>query len=467
VTVPGNVLVVDIGKTNAKLAVVDTAAMSEVVVMTRPNRVLAGPPYPHADVAGLWEFILDGIRTLHASHGVGALVVTTHGATAALLDAGGGLALPVLDYEHDGPDGLAAAYDAVRPGFEETGSPRLPAGLNLGAQLHWQFGRFAEASRTAAIVTYPQYWAYRLSGVASVEPTSLGCHTDLWDPRRRDFSTLVDGMGWRALMPPVRGAGEVLGPVKGDVAAATGLGEGTPVHCGIHDSNASLLPHLRARRAPFAVVSTGTWVISMAIGGAAVPLDPARDTLINVSASGDPVPSARFMGGREWSVLMEGRAAAAEAADRAAVLERGICLLPAVEPGSGPFAGRPRRWSVAEEELSDGQRAVVVSYYLALVTSVCLGEIGARGPVVVEGPFAANGDYRDMLAAATGRPVVAAAGATGTSVGAALLAAPVRQPLDGAAEPPDRGEPVAGLSGYADRWRALVGVSPGGAGRAG
>jgi hypothetical protein len=37
----------------------------------------------------------------------------------------------------------------------------------------------------------------------------------------------------------------------------------------------------------------------MAVGGWAVKLGPARDTLIDVNAFGDPVPSARFMGGRE------------------------------------------------------------------------------------------------------------------------------------------------------------------------
>ena len=52
-----------------------------------------------------------------------------------------------------GPDELAAEYDAVRPGFAETGSPRLPAGLELGAQVFWQFRCFPkEAARVAAIL---------------------------------------------------------------------------------------------------------------------------------------------------------------------------------------------------------------------------------------------------------------------------------------------------------------------------
>ena len=206
---PAHVLVVDIGKTNAKLALVDTAAMREAETLTRPNAVLPGPPYPHADVEGLWSFIVEGAGALHRRHRVDALVVTTHGATAALVDAEGRLALPVLDYEHPGPDELAPDYDRARPDFAETGTPRLPAGLVLGAQLYWQFYRFPEAQRTAAILAWPQYWAFRLSGVAASEATSLGCHTDLWDPRAGRASSLAE----RRLRPAPGGgaAGERAG----------------------------------------------------------------------------------------------------------------------------------------------------------------------------------------------------------------------------------------------------------------
>ena len=34
---------------------------------------------------------------------------------------------------------------------------------------------------------YPQYWAYRLTGVLANEVTSLGCHTDLWNYRAGGF----------------------------------------------------------------------------------------------------------------------------------------------------------------------------------------------------------------------------------------------------------------------------------------
>lgn len=457
---PAHVLVLDIGKTNAKAALVDAATLAELDVLTTPNAVLPGPPYPHVDTDRLWSFLLDAIRTLHRQHRVDALTVVTHGATAALLDADGGLALPILDYEHDGPDELAAAYDAARPDFAETGSPRLPHGLNLGAQLHWLIRRFPEAARTAAIVPYPQYWSYRLSGVAASEPTSLGAHTDLWAPHARDFSSLVDTQDWRRRMAPLRRAADRLGPVTPAVARQTGLDPATPVFCGLHDSNASLVPHLLSHEPPFAVISTGTWVICMAVGGQPAALDPARDTLINVNAFGDPVPSARFMGGREHARLMGGRTAPRDAgADADTVLARGIMHLPAVEQGSGPYQGRRPRWSGADEStLSDGERAAAVAYYLALVTGTCLEIIAAAGPGFVEGPFAGNPHFLEMLAAVTDRPVLTAPGsATGTAAGAALLTRSAPRPPAGPATPVDiAASRRAALTAHADAWHDRV-----------
>ena len=182
-TAPDRVLVIDIGKTNAKAALVEAGSFAEVDVVTRPNEVLPGPtlsPLRHRGPLGLHPGV--GAHAQRPARAQ-AVAVTTHGASAVLVDAGGGLALPALDYEHDGPDECAADYDAARPGFEETGTPRLPKGLVLGAQIFWQFRRFPEAAaRTASILTYPQYWSFRLTGVRASEATSLGTHTDLWVP---------------------------------------------------------------------------------------------------------------------------------------------------------------------------------------------------------------------------------------------------------------------------------------------
>lgn len=454
---PRKICVLDIGKTNAKVVVFDSAAGTEAAVRRMPNRVLPGPPYPHYDVEALWSFLLEALAAFARDPGFDAVSVTAHGASAAVLDAEGRLALPVLDYEHRYPDDIRGAYAEIRPPFSETFSPALPGGLNVGAQLHYQKTAFPDGfARVRTIVTYPQYWAWRLTGVAANEATSLGCHTDLWRPREGVYSALVDTLGIRAAMAPVRSAFDPLGPVRPEIAGQAGLPKPVPVHCGIHDSNASLLPHLVGRELPFTVVSTGTWVVNFAVGGDLDHLDPKRDTLANVDAYGRAVPSSRFMGGREFELLADelGRldpAAALAAMPRA--VERQIMLLPGLAPGSGPFPAGRRQW-INAAGASTHEHWAAACLYLALMTETCLGLIGAKGPTLVEGPFSGNPAYLGALRMLLGREVLALPGSTGTSQGAALLAGARPSPVAETPVPPAR---LGGLAAYRSAWRSAVG----------
>ncbi|MGO4524327.1 FGGY-family carbohydrate kinase [Microvirga sp. 2MCAF35] len=415
------VAVLDVGKTNVKAVIVDAEARREIAARTRPNRVLTDGPYPHFDVDGIFEFFLLSLKELHAEFGFDAISITAHGASGALL-GDDGLALPVLDYEFRYPAEVDAAYDEIRPDFLETFSPRLPGGLNLGAQLHYQKSVFPEAfSRVQAIVTYPQYWGWRLTGIAATEVTSLGCHTDLWRPKEGRFSSLVERLDIADRIAPVIKPSNVLGHVTEEIGARIGLARPVPVYCGIHDSNASLLPHLGQHDAPFAVVSTGTWVVIFAVGGDLDHLDPKRDTLANVDALGRAVPSARFMGGREFELLTKGRGKATPEAIRR-VVEQCILLTPSVVPGCGPFPDHKHRLVNAPDDLNEDETYVVASLYTALMTQACLDLTRAAGPIIVEGPFARNVLYAEALGSATGRQVLAVSSSTGTSVGAALLA---------------------------------------------
>jgi len=451
---PRHIAVIDIGKTNAKLVLFDARTQTQIAVRSTPNTVIAAEPYPHADVERLWRFILESLSRFGAGHGVDGISITTHGATAALVD-GHDLVLPVLDYEHAGPDGLGPAYDAVRPDFTESLSPRLPGGLNLGAQLFWQARTFPDAfARAKAILTYPQYWAWRLTGRMASEVTSLGCHTDLWAPARKDFSSLVARMAWRDLFPPVTPAASVLGGLLPALAAQTGLSAGLPVTCGIHDSNASLLPHLEDGAGPSTIISSGTWTIAMTMGGSTSGLDPDRDSLANVDAFGRPVPTARFMGGREFDLLVP-QVAEPTPEDVAGVIAADIQALPSFVPGVGPFGDRQPGWTQDPNGLDAGMRTAAASLYLALVAAESLTLCGLGRRIVLEGPLARNGLFASALARLTGAPVHASGDGTGTSLGASLL-------FGGHAENSGPGAPVAPLSvdgfdAYAARWRQRAG----------
>jgi sugar (pentulose or hexulose) kinase len=452
------IAVIDIGKSNAKLALVDSASRSVIGVRTTPNTVIDGPPYPHYDVERLWAWIVNGLITFASQADIETISVTTHGACFALL-AGDGLALPIPDYEYAALEDIHAEYAGVRGDFSETLSPDLPNGLNAGRQIYWQSRRFpAEFARVDAILPYPQYWVWRLTGGKAAEATSLGCHTDLWNPRGGRFSDLAVAEGWDRLFPPLVKPWDTVGPILPAVAEATGIPAGARVVAGIHDSNATLLPHLLARPQPFAVASTGTWMIVFAPGGSLDRLDPTRDCVANVDAFGHAVPSSRFMAGREYEIVAGGNAEPTEG-DVARVVTEAIMALPTFTSGTGPFGAGQGRWSHDPAGLGAGERAAVASLYAALVAETCLGLAGAEGPVVVEGPFARNGTFLAALAQLCPRPVIARPDATGTTEGAALLAErPDTKPE--LRDPPPVAPLGVDLKAYAAAWRERTAATP-------
>jgi L-fuculokinase len=452
--------VFDIGKSSLKLIVcsADTGRLEHHV--WTPNAVSRDGLYPHFDVDRIWDWLLTQLTDSARSFDIGAIIPVTHGATAALM-SGEELALPVLDYEHTAPfEDDVEGYRALRPAFSETLSPFLQCGLNLGRQLWWQSTRFPEAfARVDRILFYPQYWAWRLSGVSSCEVTSAGCHTDLWNPVNGTFSSLVEACHWRALFPPFRPAGQLLGPIRSEIAQRTGLPSQTHVLNGIHDSNASYYRHLaHYGKRPFSVLSTGTWVIAMGGNRPLRDLDETRDCLANVDALGAPVPCARFMGGREFEAIAgEARAPAQGECDAVVgeLIARQTFALPSFSPSSGPFARR--RGSIEGPPLrSDVEAAGLGALYLALMSDVCLEMIGSDGDIHIEGKLGGNATFLHLLAAL--RPqqrVFVTEDATGTAYGATLLAFGLAPPEP--ANPAPCGD-FPGLREYAARWRSLASI---------
>jgi L-fuculokinase len=452
----GCVAVFDIGKTNIKLVVFDRGG-AILAERSAPNAPLAPDPtwpYLRLDTGRAWAFLIGALKELGARFPIEAISIAAHGAAGVLVTEEGE-ALPAVDYEFDIDPAIAAEYDKVRPPFEETFSPNLPRGLNLGRQIYYLQRTFpAEFAAARAFLGYPQYWSWRLSGVPATEFTSMGSHTDLWRPMEGRHSSMIDQLGWRRLFPPLRKAWEALGPLKPEVAAATNLAANVRVICGAHDSNASLVPHLMSRRDPFTVISTGTWVIIMAVGGKG-RLDPKADMLANVDVRGVPVPTARFMGGREFAILAGEKPADADEADVAGVLASGALALPAFSDQGGPFGARKGRIQGGTPATPEA-RTALATLYAALVTAHVLERLEAPGDLIVEGGFTRSPAFAAVLAGLLpARRVVIAPAAAGAAAGAALLA------HWGEPHPPPRLEParawvLPGLKAYQERWeRAL------------
>lgn len=420
-------LVLDIGKTHVKLQVVDDDFNTVCEAKTR-NQVNTNSPFPQADTVMIWHWLITTLKQWAITPQITKIVVTTHGATAALIDRNKqpeeSLVLPILDYEYAGVDECSAEYELVRPEFRESYSPSLPAGLNLGKQLFWLQKTFpTEFSQVTDIILYPQYWVWRLCGKVVNEVSSLGCHTDLWAPAQNTYSSLVARQGWTALLGDTVPAWQEVGELIPDVIRQTGLSESCKVIAGVHDSNASYLRYLVGERENnFTVISTGTWTILMSSSDK-LSLDSSKDTLANVNVLGQAVPCARFMGGREYEAIIA-RVGGEETqlVDQQAiqhVLTQQLMVTPDFSGGNGPFGGLKPVLKVASPT---PYAQAIASIYCALMIDQQLSQLGATGDIYIEGAFLKNPLMCQLVAQLRpSQSVYLSTDDTGTVVGAAML----------------------------------------------
>ncbi len=376
--------ILDIGKTNIKGSVLDDRGQT-LWSVSLPNTGYSDPDYgyPCIDVEAMWEWFQSILKEAAGNFAISAINISTHGACAILLSREKELLFPVMDYEVGQLQVENLQYP--RPAYNQTQSPDLPGGLNLGRQLWWLKETYPERfSELDTLLLYPQFWAWKLTGQLVTEVTSLGCHTDLWEPGNRKYSTLVTTLGIEQALPPMVDAFSSVGRVRLELARQLGLSEYCEVYPGIHDSNASLARYLASDlESPFTVISTGTWVIAMALGNPGDSLIEERDMLANVDIYGNSVPCARFMGGREFELVC--RLAGAKANDEMSlediqsIVSEQVFALPPIESGSGPFMHTERTGGLTSGVRSGVSLATV---YLALMIDYELDLLHAHGPIL-------------------------------------------------------------------------------------
>ena len=456
-------IVLDVGKTLAKLSLW-TAGGKLIERRTRPNARVNAGDYRALDVLGIEEWMAGVLCEFARMAAVEHIIPIAHGSAAAIVGDGALVCAP-MDYEEPVPAAERQRYDLGRDGFAVTGSPPLPDCLNLGVQLHRLEQLHPDLLKgEAMILPWPQYWAWVLSGVAAAEVTSLGCHSDLWRPIEGIPSALALARGWANHFAPFRRADAVLGTISPAWAARTGLSPGVRIHCGLHDSNAALLaarafPEIAGNEST--VLSTGTWFVAMRTPAAGAPVDIAalpegRDCFVNVDAFGQPVPAARFMGGREIEMLSGvdtwrgdiARDPSELLAAVPAVLRSGASIKPTMTPGSGPYPHGRGRW--IGKLLDPFEQHAAICLYAALVAEVSLSLIGAKGRIVIEGRFAEAEVFVRALASLLPYSRVYVSDAQNdASYGALRLINPHLAPASALLEaaPLDQD-----LAGYRDRW---------------
>jgi sugar (pentulose or hexulose) kinase len=460
----GFAIIVDIGKTLSKVSL--WSRDGEILDrQVRPNQLCTNLGVRCLDTAGIEKWLVESLGR-YASSGAQYVVPVAHGAGVAAL-VRNRLAFPPIDYEQAIPDEVMDAYRQERDDFAVTGSPALPDGLNIGSQLFWLEQLYPAEMAAATLLPWAQYWAWFLSGVAATEVTSLGCHSDLWSPDGSQFSPLAERMGWADRFAPLRKAADSLGALRPELAELTGLSSEIRVLAGLHDSNAALLAARgfdEIARGDSTILSTGTWFIAMRLPAEEVAtgsLAEGRDCLVNIDAYGRPVPSARFMGGREIESVIEFDTRRVDIKpDQPALLaavpniiRSGSMLLPTLAPGFGPYPTGTGEWIARPDDWYERRAAVCL--YAALVADTMLDLIGARDRLLIEGRFADADVFVRALASLRPDMAVYTANAhNDVSFGALRLIDPSLKPQGSLS----RVQPLDDdISTYRSRWLAGIG----------
>lgn len=449
-----SIAVFDVGKTNKKLLVLNhRLQLVDETYHTFDQYEKDGVQIEAVEETTAW--LVASLRAMAGKHDIGAISVSTHGAAFACVDSGGKLALPVLSYTTDpGPEFTGRFSVEFGDPITLQRQTKTPDMIGLGCMakgIRFAQERWPEAfERVSAILPLPQYYGFVLTGNKAIDPTNVGCHTAFWDFEKADWSPVLDRMGLRKYFPrQIANPWDVLGPIRPDIARATGLLEDTVVTVGIHDSNASLLPYLIKETHPFVVNSTGTVSVSLR-PTADVTLtdrDIGKIVYYNLSAFKSPVKTTIFMGGMEFDTYVGLLSAVHGNAphpplDKALLEEiltaRRLFVLPSFIP-FGMFPDSPARvvegdTVIGLAELFGGTHPAffkdyAVAYHVlvlsvALQAEVALTAVGLADGMrlFIEGGFARNEIYTRLLSALFPKAVTATTNLTeATAFGAALL----------------------------------------------
>lgn len=254
------IAVFDIGKTNKKILLFD---QNFQVVYQHEQKfpvIVDEDGSECDDIDRISSWIRSSIEEIisQQEYELYAVNFSTYGASLMFLDEKGKALTPVYNYLKEvSPkvaENLYQSYGGKEEFCRKTASPALGLLLNSGVQILWMKKEKPEImKKSKSILHFPQYLSYSLTGEIVSEPTSIGCHTFMWDYDNMQYHKWL---GDNEISLPEPLTNDKVFPVEIS-------GKTIDVGIGIHDSSASLVPYLKGSKEKFILISTGTWCINM------------------------------------------------------------------------------------------------------------------------------------------------------------------------------------------------------------
>jgi sugar (pentulose or hexulose) kinase len=356
---------------------------------------------------------------LNKDFAVKAINVSAYGASLVYIDEDGRPLTHLYNYLKPYPPVLQKQFfKTFGPEDEfcrQTASPRLGS-LNSGLQLYrLKYEQPLVFTKTKYAMHLPQFISWRLCGNAVSDITSIGCHTALWDFDNNTYHDWVYNEEVVSRLAPLTGT-----------ATATPLivnNQQIMVGTGLHDSSAALIPYLQQFTEPFVLISTGTWSISLNPFNTS-PLtteELKQDCLCYLSYKGKPVKAARlFLGNIHDEALKKISSHFHVTPDFYKFLQPDVLMLKnsstqTLETDSA--FPEPADY----KNCSEAYHGLIIKLVALQKKSTDLVLNDATSHIYVDGGFAGNPFFMQLMAAAyPNKQVAAASTAQGTALGAAL-----------------------------------------------
>lgn len=390
-------IVLDIGKTNVKLTFVDSFNNKTIKFFKTKQKNIYRHGIKILNSNSIFEWALKKITYIGRKHNLDKFVCTAHGTSIALISYDDKELLACTDYEYKF-DKLFNNYKKIAPKFSESFSPFLENGLNIGQQIYYLYKRKQKLiKKTKYILNYPQYIVWKLTSSFSSEISYVGCHTHLWDFKRNKLSSFVKKIKLEKKFPQIRKAWDTIGRKQ--------IGESNlKIINGIHDSNASYLYFKNSDIKNFTLVSTGTWYIIFNQKTPLKNLNPSLDMLANIDVFGKPVPTMRFMGGREYDHLM----GVFKISNKTRAIKNfsfhDYLIYPSYASGGG-FSINKINISFYER-LNKGQIYYLVCLYISFVINFCLNQMKSSNTIILDGPITKNITIMKILSSLRKKQIV-------------------------------------------------------------
>ena len=303
------IAILDIGKTNKKLFLFDDSYR----IVREENTVLAETTdedgYPCEDLNLLNNWVRDVISksAKTGEYQIRAINFSAYGASLVHTGENGKPVLPLYNYLKPFPEILKRQF-YERYGGEmmfslQTASPVL-GNLNAGMQLYRIKNERPEQFSTIKYSLHlPQYLSWFLTGTASSDLSSIGCHTGLWNFSQNNYHEWVYREPVIDKLPSIQSADKVY-PLNASRKKISDLPDNCVAGIGLHDSSAAVIPYLETFSEPFVLISTGTWCISMnPFNREPLTIEELdNDCLCYLTHTGQQVKASRLFAGHDHDV---------------------------------------------------------------------------------------------------------------------------------------------------------------------